>query len=244
MRRYFYFFLFSCLIFAQTTLHTASELATFNMPNLQIPSAYNPAYSDSTSRISTSVRPQLSLKELTIFGLSYSAENVGAEIRALSFDLYSKTEASLFYSHEFTPQLRAGVSATYHHQSVKNYKTKSAINGALSLLYQQNDLTFSLSAFHLLPTDFTSQTAHSSVALQDGLFRYEYHLSYQNELEQVALLSARFADEVAFSAAYHLEFAELAFSLTLSLENYTLNYAVQLHNTLGETHGISLAMRM
>lgn len=225
-------------------LVSADLLHQFNFPLLLESSSQNPAQRSRETTLKTGYREQFGLAQLAISSIGFSKDNYGVQGQILSFDLYRVQEYSVWYSHALLKYVRAGLSVSYKNQWIKSYGSASGFSPAFAMLYQDNNIVLNFLAKDLVASRLFSPEYQLSSQWTDNFITFSYHVRFKDEVEQVLAFAAQLGEHIQPSVAYHLNREALAFSVTLCLSNYELRYSMEHHPDLGESIGITLAMRL
>lgn len=231
--------------FTQVNLESADLLHQFNFPILQESSSSNPAQVSPDTKIKTGYREQFGLAELSVTSIGFSWNNLGVEAHTLSFNLYRMQRYTTWISLSIFQKLRAGFALSYKNQWIKNYGESSNFSPTVALLYQTDAFVLNIMAKDIVPSRLFINEYQLNSQWTDDLIAFAYFLKYSDKhIDQVLAFAVQMSEYVQPAVAYHLSREALAFSIKLAISKYELRYSLEHHPELGESFGISLAMRL
>ncbi len=218
----------------------------------------NPSLSNFQKQIETGIyyTPGLfNLEELAIFGYSLNypinnVTNIGFAFYNNSFSLYKKNYFNFNLSYFFDALIIPGINIAFDYVDVKNYKSDYKIVSDFGITSLVNsNLSFGFVIKNLFKTSHYKNDNDITHKYQLGLSYYldNYSLlslSVEKELYQkvnfAAGTSLKLVDFLYLNIGYQNNPSLQNYGFTLFIDNFSLEYALSIHNILGNTHHISL----
>lgn len=260
------FIILFLLLIKANYAQTFSSASDFALGNSGIANIYsnsfgsvkNPALSVFTKNLESGIyyTPGLyNLEELAIFGFSLNypineISNVAFSYYNNSFSLYKKNYYNLNFSYLFDPLFIPGFNIGIDYIDIKNYKSDYKIIfdfGLLSILDKNFVTGFAIK--NLFKNSHHNDDNDITHKYQLGFSYYfdnhsNLNFSVEKELYQkvnfAAGVSIQTVDFFYLNIGYHNNPSLQNYGFTLFINNISLEYALSIHNILGNTHHISL----
>lgn len=176
----------------------------------------------------------------------FSFGSIGIGAMTYGFDLYRESKVTIAFSYSFPEGIFAGISASYHNVSIKNYGSAGSLYTDLGgLIYLNEYLRWGFSVNNLNHASFAGSDDQIPVIMNTGISaditgNFTLNAALEKDIRYNACIKLGFEYDLikylSIRSGFSNEPSRFTAGVGINYSFFNLDYAVFTHNDLGLTH--------